>query len=65
MKIGDKVCYIPTGENGIVKSIHMISLGMVHVVYYCNNDWDNYFNYTAALTEMAYLKEGWILEPQL
>ena len=31
----------------------------VRVVYHCNNDWDNYRNYTAATTNIIDLKIGW------
>jgi hypothetical protein len=43
-------------ENGIVKAI---GVAIVFVVYKCNNDWDNYKNYTAAATHPGSLKAGW------
>lgn len=70
MQVGDKVHYIPFKdcdssqiENGIIKSIHQVSVGFVHVVYKCANDWENYRDFTAALTEVKYLKEGWVEKP--
>lgn len=66
MKIGDKVHYIPYEgcdekdyENGIVKKIGFDS-HLVWVVYHCADDWDNYMNYTAAVTASDQLREGWI-----
>ena len=64
MKPGDKVCYIPTQENGIIKNTNMLSIGMVHVVYNCSGNWEEYFNYTAELTELKYLEMGWVTEKQ-
>jgi len=64
-KVGDKVTYIKHGkqEKGIVKSTpetdDMSLEDTVRVVYYCNNDWDNYRNYTAATTNIIDLKIGW------
>ena len=69
--IGSKVCYIPehykeTGkfENGIVKEIPEGSLDSVRVVYNCNGDWNNYKDYTSALTNVRDLYHGWI-HPQI
>lgn len=60
---GDKVCYIPFDgcsedlyENGIVKSVNE---SVAFVVYHCNNDWENYMNYTGAATNFNDLKLGW------
>jgi hypothetical protein len=64
-KVGDKVTYIRNGkqEKGIVKSTpetdDMSLEGTVRVVYYCNNDWDNYRDYVAATTNIIDLKIGW------
>lgn len=61
---GQKVHYHPLkddfvqrSENGIVKRV---SGNSVWVVYYCNDDWENYQNYTGQLTPLEYLKEGWV-----
>ena len=62
LKKGDKVTYTRRGtghkENGIVKKNHPDG-GKAWVVYNCGGDWDNYRNYTAALTEYDLLSEGW------
>ena len=60
--IGDKVCYrnkclIQPFENGIIKEI--VNSENVRVVYNCNNDWDNYKDYTAVLTSVNNLDLGW------
>jgi len=67
MQVGDKVNYIPFEgcdpeliENGIIKSIHQLQVGFVYVVYKCGGDWDNYMDYTGALTEIKGLEEGWV-----
>ena len=66
MQIGDKVCYIPFDgcnkekyQNGIIKSFNSYTLDPF-IVYNCNNDWDNYKDYTAALTPITRVKLGWI-----
>jgi hypothetical protein len=63
LKPGDKVCYIPFDgcskdlyENGIVKSVQG---SIAFVAYHCNNDWDNYMDYTGAATYLNNLKLGW------
>lgn len=63
-KKGDKVYYIPFPgadptlyENGIVKEVH--SGYTCHVVFKCNNDWDNYENYTGQSTYVKDLNTGW------
>ena len=65
IKVGDKVYYQPDYykkdgkfENGIVKSIPSCRVA-VRVVYHCNDDWDNYMDYTAALTDVKDLYIGW------
>lgn len=61
MKEGDKVIYTaPYGEkeNGIIKSFND-SKTFVWVVYDCNNDWDNYQNYTGQCTNILDLELGW------
>jgi hypothetical protein len=65
LKIGDKVYYQPNyygkekWENGIIKEIPDFTLTSVRVVYNCNGDWNNYKNYTSALTNINDLKLGW------
>lgn len=64
IKVGDKVHYKPSHappnffEKGVVKSIGR-SRDSVFVVYHCNDDWDNYENYTAALTSLDDLHPDW------
>ena len=66
IKVGDKVCYCPTHyhesgrfENGIIKEIPDHTDKAVRVVYHCGGDWDNYENYTSALTDIRDLLPGW------
>ncbi len=72
LKVGDKVCYQPEHygpgefENGIVKEIPSFAAdpadeyyGCVRVVFNCAGDWENYTNYTSALTNLRDLKLGW------
>jgi len=56
---GDKVTYVSYNkkEHGIVKSIS--DNEHVFVVYNCNNEWENYKNYTAARTRKGDLVIGW------
>jgi hypothetical protein len=58
-KPGDKVTYKQnlSCENGIVKSVY--DELHVFVVYHCDNNWDDYQNYTAAKTAIEDLVEGW------
>jgi len=66
IKIGDKVHYNPLRyietsrkyENGIVKEI--VDQEYIRVVYHCDNDWENYKNYTGAMTATRDLFYGWI-----
>lgn len=62
MKVGDKVNYYcgrgTKDQNGIIKTLSSFS-DRVFVVYNCNNDWDNYQNYTAELTYKTDLMSGW------
>jgi len=53
---GDRVTFLMTNENGIVKSI---ADDGVFVVFNCDNDWDNYMNYTASFCLLGTLKPGW------
>lgn len=64
--IGDKVCYQPLHykkdgryENGMVKEIPNHTNTSIRVVYNCCGDWDNYKNYTSALTDINDLTLGW------
>lgn len=58
---GDKVTYTSPNfdkkEFGIIKSIS--DDGVVYVVYHCNNDWNNYKNYTGVNTDPKYLTKDW------
>lgn len=58
--IGDFVEYIPPYskkvEKGRVKGFHSPDSTHVFVVYHCNNDWDNYKDYTAASTPVRDLR---------
>ena len=62
LQIGDKVHYQPEHygekkwENGIVKEIRN---GGVWVVYNCAGNWERYWDYTGAKTNMQDLKIGW------
>ena len=53
---GDPVTYKPNGEIGIIKSL---SENRAFVVFKCNEDWDNYSNYTAQATHPEKLTYGW------
>lgn len=65
LKIGDKVHYQPSHygsgrwENGMVKEIPDHINTSIRVVYNCSGDWDNFKNYTSALTSINDLKLGW------
>lgn len=63
LKPGDKVTYLAHPgakyEHGIVKSIPR-QRSIVFVVYKCGGDWEHYHNYTAAATDIASLKYGWL-----
>lgn len=65
IKIGDKVYYQPEHyaegewENGMVKEIPDHTNTSIRVVYNCAGDWDNFKNYTSALTDLRDLKLGW------
>lgn len=58
-EVGEKVTYITPYEksHGIIKSIRD---GSIFVVYNCNGDWDNYFDYTAANTPIKMLVKEWV-----
>ena len=69
LKVGDAVHYQPAHfakdeyENGIVKEIpdqsSDICRGSGRVVYNCAGDWENYMDYTSALTSGQDLFAGW------
>lgn len=63
---GDKVHYQPEHyqdnefENGIVKHVRMKGVDCeAWVVYNCNDDWENFKDYTGALTNLSDLRLGW------
>ncbi len=63
-KVGDRVHYQQEfagdhWENGIVKEIPEHTPDAIRVVYNCGDDWENYQNYTSALTNLTDLKRGW------
>ena len=60
IKKGDKVYYTTPYDkktNGIVKRIED---DRVWVVYHCAGEWDNYENYTGALTHLDHISIGWV-----
>ncbi len=65
LKIGQKVHYQPKHfkediwENGMVKEIPDHTNLAVRVVYNCGGDWDNFMNYTSALTNIDALHIDW------
>ena len=65
LKVGDKVYYQPSHypknqwENGIIKEIPDHTFDSVRVVYNCGGDWNNYKEYTSALTNLRDLHLGW------
>jgi len=64
MEIGDKVTYrsFDKVEHGIVKRLS--DENHVFVVYHCAGNWDRYFDYTAARTNICDLDPGWIKEEE-
>ncbi len=58
--IGKWVEYWPNQETGRIKSWNT---RFIFVVYKCDNDWDNFLNYTAASTHPKAL--NFIPEPEL
>lgn len=63
---GMQVTYIPFEgcdpslyEHGVIKALSP-KKGYVFVVFHCNNDWDNYDDYTSQSTSLDNLVEGWI-----
>jgi len=62
LKIGEKVHYTKAPgiyENGRVKEIPDHTNTEIRVVYNCAGDWDNFMNYTSALTPISKLGLGW------
>jgi hypothetical protein len=66
LKVGDKVCYQPEHykldgryENGMVKEIPEHTNTSIRVVYNCAGNWDNFKDYTSALTDIRDLIIGW------
>lgn len=65
IKVGDKVYYRPDHfqgdehENGMVKEIPDHTNKAIRVVYNCAGNWDNFKDYTSALTEIRDLEIGW------
>lgn len=61
---GDKVTYCSgpgrNYEHGIVKSPHPTDPQRVFVVYKCGGKWEDFQNYTAALTAIDSLEHGWL-----
>jgi len=47
-------------ENGIVKEIPEHTATAVRVVFRCNEQWEDYKEYTSALTDCADLFPGWL-----
>lgn len=61
MEVGDKVTYNPgyKSEIGIIKEVPEDVPDSVRVVFHCNDDWENYKEYTSQLTELKHLTLGW------
>jgi len=66
IKVGDKVHYQPEHfikikkwVNGIVKEIPEHTTTALRIVYNCNDDWENFKDYTSALTNVCDLFFGW------
>jgi hypothetical protein len=65
IKIGDKVHYQPEHygddkwENGMVKEIPDHANDSIRIVYNCGGNWNNFKEYTSALTNIRDLKLGW------
>lgn len=76
INVGDKVHYVPGHygkdkyENGIVKEIppfaydpnSHVGYNCARVVYNCGGNWENYKDYTSALTNLNDLHHGWRFE---
>ena len=46
-------------ENGRIKELRAICPDSAWVVYNCANQWDRYYDYTSAKTNLSDLKLGW------
>lgn len=59
LNIGDKIHYTEGNliENGKIKSFD--EYGNPFVVYYCNNDWNNWKDYTGQHTPLNKIRKGW------
>ena len=56
--VGEKVHYVNHGcSNGIVKEV--TDHEYVRVVFNCGGDWENFQNYTGAMTPVRNLYRGW------
>jgi len=68
LKVGDKVHYTPTRENGIVKAAPSVKAPStmqdneprVDIVYHCNNNWQEYQLYGGIATKVKNLKKDWL-----
>ena len=60
MTEGSKVTYTfnKCNDKGIIKSFSD-DYKKAFVVFKCNNDWEDYKNYTAQSTPIKHLKPGW------
>lgn len=66
VQFGDKVTYCgphikgmkPKYEHGKIKEV--VDEEYVRVVYHCDNNWDQFENYTGAMTPVRCLMYGWI-----
>lgn len=60
---GQKVTYLTEykREHGMIKSLSDDGKA-AFVVYHCNNDWEDFENYTGARTNLEDLRDGWIDE---
>ena len=58
---GSKVTYLKgrTKEHGIIK-VFSPEGRHAFVVFHCNNDWENYKDYTGQMSAVKDLKPGWI-----
>lgn len=64
LTIGQKVHYQPKHfgdkfENGMIKEIPEHTNTEVRVVFNCGGDWDNFQDYTSALTKISDLHLNW------
>lgn len=65
LKVGEKVYYQPVHypdnqwENGIIKEIPKHTDTAVRVVFHCAGNWEEFQNYTGAMTNLRDLTLGW------